>query len=82
MKAKDVFTYVTVYLLVLGITHCSNAKGGCQVNRAGRPSNLGGQGSVVPRRRSGFGREVTNDSEGFVYLWYSIFVGALHHSLF
>ena len=52
------------------------------MNQAGRPGNLGGQGSVVARRRSGLGREVTNDSEGFVYLWYSIFVDALHHSLF
>ena len=53
-----------------------------QVNQAGRPGNVGGKGSVVARRRSGLGREVTNDSEGLVYLWYNIFVGALHHSLF
>jgi hypothetical protein len=82
MKAKHLFTYGTLYLLVRCITHCSNAKGSGQVNQAGRPGNLGGQGSVVARRRNGLGREVTNESEGFVYLWYSIFVGALHHSLF
>jgi hypothetical protein len=27
MKVKDFFTYGTLYLLVLCITHCSNAKG-------------------------------------------------------
>ena len=52
------------------------------MNQPGRPGSLGGKGSVVARRRSGLGREVTNDSEGFVYLWYIIFVGASHHSLF
>ena len=49
------------------------------MNQAGRPGNLGGKGSVVARRRSGLGRAVTNESDGFVYLWYSIFVGASHH---
>ena len=31
------------------------------MNQAGRPGNLGGKGSVVARRRSGLGREVTNE---------------------
>jgi hypothetical protein len=52
------------------------------VKQAGRPGNREGQGSVVARRRSDLGREGTNESEGFVYLWYSIFVDALQHSLF
>ena len=52
------------------------------MNQAGRPGNLGGKGSVVARRRSGLGREVTNGSGDWFIIWYSIFVGALHHSLF
>ena len=82
MKMKDLFIYGTLYLLALCTTHCSNAKGSWQVNQAGRSGNLGGQGSVVARRRSGWDREVTNESKRFVHLWYIIFAGALYHSLF